>query len=273
MANGRRSVTCSIEGCDNAHLARGWCDKHYRRWKATGDPLAVKHIAAYPPDATCHVDGCPSRPASFGYCAKHYARWVRHGDTSVVRQSAPYAADAVCPVSDCGRRVASRGYCARHAANLRNYGNPVPRKERPLEVRLRETGWTVTESGCWEWSGKRNDGGYGIFSARRLGYENVRAHRVMYEHFVGPIPEGLEMRHRCDNPPCVNPEHLEPGTHAQNMADIFDRGRAPSQNRTECANGHDLTLPGALRQTKRERICVECARARARRYMQRQRAS
>lgn len=181
--------------------------------------------------------------------------------------------DRTCTVEGCGRPHKGNGYCNRHNENLRRYGDPIPRRDRPLGVRLREVGWTVTDSGCWEWNGKRNDSGYGIFNARLIGYEDARAHRVVYEHLVGPIPDGLHLRHHCDNPPCVNPDHLEPGTPAQNMADMVERGRHCMHGRTECVNGHDLTLPGARKTVGDETLCVECARARSRRWEQRKRAS
>ena len=77
------------------------------------------------------------------------------------------------------------------------------------------------EEECWEWEA-RKDKGYGRI---RHGCTHLLAHRVSYELFVGPIPDGLHVRHKCDNPGCVNPHHLEIGTHADNMRDKMGRGR------------------------------------------------
>ena len=77
---------------------------------------------------------------------------------------------------------------------------------------------------CWEWQAGLHPYGYGVFT---VGTGDQRlAHRFSYEVMHGgPIPKGLVVRHRCDNPPCVNPAHLELGTHADNMRDKVARGR------------------------------------------------
>jgi len=79
----------------------------------------------------------------------------------------------------------------------------------------------VSENGCWEWKGAK-DRGYGVIM--RNG-ERLRVHRVSYELWGGTIPDGMVVRHKCDNPSCVNPGHLVYGTQAQNIHDIIARGK------------------------------------------------
>lgn len=76
---------------------------------------------------------------------------------------------------------------------------------------------------CWLWKGSKNEYGYGIILMP--GEKPVRAHRFVYEQLVGPIPEGKILLHSCDNPPCVNPAHLTPGTKAENLYDSMKKGR------------------------------------------------
>jgi len=93
---------------------------------------------------------------------------------------------------------------------------PLRKASGPPEDRLRWHGWDITSSGCWEWRGVRSGKGYGNV---HLDGKLRIAHRVAYEVWIGPIPEGLNVLHRCNNPPCINPAHLRAGTQADNMDD------------------------------------------------------
>lgn len=84
-------------------------------------------------------------------------------------------------------------------------------------------------SGCIEWTGRLLPKGYGRLIVNR---RSVRAHRVAYEITRGPIPDGMMVLHSCDNPRCVNPDHLRTGTAADNWADVIARNRrSPNQMR------------------------------------------
>lgn len=73
---------------------------------------------------------------------------------------------------------------------------------------------TISDSGCWEFGGYRNAGGYGVAPYR--GKHNL-THRVSYERHIGPIPDGLVIDHLCRNKPCCNPRHLEAVEHNENI--------------------------------------------------------
>lgn len=181
--------------------------------------------------------------------------------------------DSTCSIRDCDRPAKVRGMCDRHYQNATRYGGAVPRKDWTVAEVLADTGWTVTESGCWEWNGSVTEKGYGLISIARRGLVGARVHRVMYELHVGPIPDGHLIRHKCDNPPCINPDHLEPGTPADNTNDMMMRGRHYLEGVTECRNGHDVTDPKSYRIGKRkgrgdEKVCLTCQRERHLRHQE-----
>jgi len=87
---------------------------------------------------------------------------------------------------------------------------------------------------CWLWTGSLNTNGYGIVWFRPNGVKTgYLAHRLVWELINGPIPEGLKVLHRCDNPPCVRIEHLSLGTQSDNIADRHAKGRT-ARGETHC---------------------------------------
>jgi len=93
--------------------------------------------------------------------------------------------------------------------------------------------WDAVESriqyepntGCWLVSGNHTKG----YAVVKRGGRAHRAHRISYEHHFGPIKDGLFVCHRCDTPPCVNPDHLFLGTPHDNVRDMLNKGRKPTQ--------------------------------------------
>ena len=90
-------------------------------------------------------------------------------------------------------------------------------------------------SGCWLWDGGVNPSGYGVLGI--IG-RNQRAHRVSFEEFNGPIPEGMHVLHRCDVKSCVNPNHLYAGTVQDNANDRVKRGMGRKPRVEACKRGH-----------------------------------
>lgn len=104
--------------------------------------------------------------------------------------------------------------------------NSQPRKlpqKAPLAAKLIAYSTVCPETGCWLWLKSTSRAGYGWVCGFKRGH--LRAHRVSYETFVGPIPKGLFVCHHCDTPACINPEHLFVGTAQDNANDMIAKGR------------------------------------------------
>jgi len=124
---------------------------------------------------------------------------------------------------------------------------------------------------CWDWNGYKNRNGYGEINTgkRKSGsYKSEGASRVAYRLYKGEIG-GLHVCHHCDNPGCVNPDHLFLGTHQDNMNDMVSKGRgiqARRKSQTHCIRGHALIEENLQKRSDTDRVCKLCHSERNQKY-------
>jgi hypothetical protein len=182
---------------------------------------------------------------------------------------------SVCTVSECDKIEQSRGLCPKHYYRLRRHGSvDAPGRRIFGSAEERFTNWyAALPNGCWLWTGRVTPKGYAHFqgdAARKV----VAAHRWSYEHFKGPIPEGMQVDHTCHNADptckggptclhrrCVNPDHLEAVDNTTN----FSRSKNHHVNRTHCPKGHPYDEANTIVKPGR-RLCRACRDATNRYY-------
>lgn len=138
----------------------------------------------------------------------------------------------ICCIKGCDAPVIALGLCTLHWRRNRKYGSPVAIKSHSAQM----VGLSAEErfffqvkktKTCWFWTAATDKNGYGVFRGQVGGVVLTKAHRFSYSIHTGElIPKGMVICHKCDNPSCVNPEHLFLGTHADNMRDKIAKGRA-----------------------------------------------
>lgn len=136
-------------------------------------------------------------------------------------------------------------------------------KAKPLPERIRAK-VQINGDGCWVWTGTICRMGYGQINVPKN--HTRAAHRVAYEVFVGPIPEGLTLDHLCYNTACVNPAHLEPVTSAEN-------NRRANARITHCPRGHAYDERNTRMTKAGTRVCRACRRDDARALYHRQKSA
>jgi len=183
-----------------------------------------------------------------------------------------------CSVPTCSKPVDKRGWCGMHYRRWQRHGNPMTNL-RPEIVRgtPEERFWAKVEKGkieeCWLWLGSRLPFGYGSFGKGRN--KTILAHRMSYVLTHGVIPEGLEISHTCDNPPCVNPRHLVAETHSENLARSSITQSKRNAAKTHCKHGHLFDDSNTIRRPDKpnSRGCRACGRLAAAKYQSKKRDS
>ena len=159
-----------------------------------------------------------------------------------------------CLAEGCNEAAVAMRHCSRHYQRLKDRGTTESRKNDRGDERDRF--WRFVDKRaddeCWLWTGTGTPQGYGHFI--RANKEIWRAHRFSYEMSRGPIPHGYAVLHKCDNPRCVNPEHLSVGTIQDNNADKIAKGRQARGERLHSAKLSEDQVVKIRRDTRPHRV-------------------
>ena len=131
-----------------------------------------------------------------------------------------------CSVDNCSDKYYAKGFCSNHYQLFKRHGNVVGIKTHAsIEKRFWRFVDKKSESECWNWLGSLR-AGYGRISLGAKKDGSTSSHRFSWElHNKQSIPNGMVVMHSCDNPKCVNPNHLNIGTHKDNTQDMIAKGR------------------------------------------------
>ena len=173
----------------------------------------------------------------------------------------------VCSVDGCVNKHHGRGYCSKHYQRWKNTGLTRLKTKTPEERFWKKVG----KSGdCWEWLAATGGGKnkYGVFC---LNGKQIQATHAVLEIEGVDVPSGMIVCHTCDNPTCVNPDHLFIGTHSDNTQDMLAKGRHGGQKKTHCPHGHELAGENIYWTHRGTRTCRACRNKKNSEYQKRRR--
>ena len=223
-----RVGNCAVEACERPVERRGYCGAHYGRLQ-TGRDLHAPIREFIDKDAPCSIDECERPRRTSEWCNAHYQRLKKGRDLATPVRRVILDRPSHCSVEGCERRHSSHGYCAAHAARWKKHGSPEPRDTRSALTRAAESGdfntltglllkkACVDENGCWVWPKLHKD----KYPMTRVAGGPL--HRAVVEVKHGKPLGSQPVHHICANTACVNPDHLQPVTHAENIAEMMAR--------------------------------------------------
>lgn len=149
----------------------------------------------------------------------------------------------------------------------------MPTRTETTEQRLKKRIRIDAKTGCWNWIGACAHG-YGRITVTIGGKrQHWQCHRMAYTLFVGPVAQGKELHHLCENKVCCNPQHLLAVTRREHQVDLTPGGQGYKNARKErCKHGHPF-VPGSFTVYRGMRRCKQCAVRRAAEYAERHRAA
>lgn len=204
--------------CVRLRRKRDWCDGHYGRWKSTGDLREAIPLPPLKKSEICIVVGCDNSEHARKLCASHYNQTT--GVSPLKDDVTVLEIMGTCTSANCNIQSGDLAFCVYHT-DLDSRRSTEKFSISDILHVAEETG-----DGCWIHKNRSNDYGY---NSIRVGARIRGIHRVSYAISEGmdvdEIPQGLVVMHKCDNPPCFNPDHLTLGTESENMQDALNKRR------------------------------------------------
>lgn len=219
--------TCSIEGCKDQTKAKGYCSKHYQRFRIHGDPLHTKHPGR-DSELICMIAGCDYPVKAKGFCNNHYRRYWKYNDPLYIKKYDRDLEKLPCKVNGCEKHVCAKGFCSTHYQRFRIHGDPLHTTKRRYNMSLKETMfWCLTQTKkggpkryCMEWIKYKTPAGYGEVSFQG---KKILVGQLILTYFQGDS-NGRHMLHLCDNKTCINSDHLNWGSAGENVIHRMIRG-------------------------------------------------